>query len=474
MSDTTTGIIPIYGDPRRRVKTALRGQPEESLFGGELYQDAPTNEFALQRGPAPRPEPIAPHDPTKPITYENLTGVPSREMATSVANRSQPRSFARAAADVARSLAAKSGSHALVSAAEAGIAGGQEVAKMSPEELKQAGVLGTAMRGAGAATSNFVERELAPLERAGEVWDASQTFLYGQGADPKQADKMSTEAAARAAARRGKAAEDAAGQGTNDPSLNAPQPTPEATAEPPGTSVKAVKMPDGKVIFTNVPARSIEKGGEAMDYEAAVAHVRNSRPGVRTFADNAPQAGPAPVMAQPEIQGFTSRARTGTHNTETLRALDPRIQQYEADKYAGEVAGDTAARMEGREVQDAQREATVAQARQAQYIASMDPLAAAKIAAESKYGGEIIEKEAEAEKIAAAVRNVGVVTDKINEALRTMPPGPERDAHIKRLEEERKLYAAIFRPQMASGLYRPDPYAMFGGMSAPTPPTKED
>ena len=470
MSDTG---YPFRRPPR---STLVPRQPRRSVFGGELEGDEPTNGFAqaVQRGPAPSPEPIPPHDPSKPVSYENLTGfrpgvvstpegdvsydypVPSREMATSVANRAQVRPGPGfRAVDAALELGKRFPPLApFAIAGQAALAGGTEMGTMSKEERDQAGLLGTAMRGAGAATSRATESALQGFDQVDDVWDKTKVVLFGEGADERTTDKAATDAAARAAARRGQAAEDPPGKGTNDPSLTAPKPEPgeSPTATTYRDRVKAVQMPNGRVIFTNVPDDSIEKGGKLMDYDEAVRHVRGKRAGF-TMGGAAPSGDPRTsreALASPptaDFVGFENVARTGTHNTETLRHLDPTIQQYEADKYAAQVAGDTATRMEEREKRDKARDVAMAQADQNILAARIDPLAAAKLEAESKYGGDIIEAEAESTKIAAAVKAVGLVTEQINIALRggkdpvtgevlpPMKPGPERDAHIKRLEE---------------------------------------
>ena len=105
-------------------------------------------------------------------------------------------------------------------------------------------------------------------------------------------------------------------------------------------------------------------------------------------------------------------------------------------------------------------------------ITKLDPMAKARMEAEARYGGDVIKAESDAQRTALAIGMLNKINEEMTRLRKTIPPGPERDAALAELEENRKLYLIAVRPEAASGLMRPDPYAAFGAPSAATPATQ--
>lgn len=227
--------------------------------------------------------------------------------------------------------------------------------------------------------------------------------------------------------------------------------------------VKAVKLPNGKIVFTNVPGAYEEKGASQMDYGSAIEGVtgRPFKGGVNVIqAEDGTTA-----FVQPGGEAATSRMldQEAPPVVREEASTDPvaifERQQFEDQRLAQEQAKASAA---------AGLASEQATARTRVAASEVDPLAAARLQAEAQYGGKMIDAEQAGQETSLALNLIGKIIAEQNRIRQTMPAGPEREAALEQLEQDKKLYLIAVRPQAASGLMRPDPYAAFGGM-APTP-----
>jgi hypothetical protein len=232
--------------------------------------------------------------------------------------------------------------------------------------------------------------------------------------------------------------------------------------------VKAVKMPDGRIVFTNVPKEYTAKGAEYQDYGAAVSEV-SGRPwtGGANVVD---VAGGMKAYVQPGQEGAVAKAipQPVPELEDALPELTDPQAIYERRDYLKRRAGEEfAARQAGSDLTKSEAEASTAVA-----ASQLDPMAKARMEAEARYGGDVIKAESDAQRTALAIGMLNKINEEMTRLRKTIPPGPERDAALAELEENRKLYLIAVRPEAASGLMRPDPYAAFGAPSAATPATQ--
>ncbi len=235
--------------------------------------------------------------------------------------------------------------------------------------------------------------------------------------------------------------------------------------------VKAVRLPSGRIVFTNQPgeyerAEKPEYRGTQVDYGEAMEAVtgRPFRGGV-----NVATGSEGTAFVQPGGEAAVTRALGPEPEVEAPQSLDP-VDVWEREQWRlgrGEM-------LRAERSQEARVAAQEAAAQEAEQRAAVDPLEYAQLEAESRYGGQMIETEAAQAETMQALRIISRITAEQNRLRTSVPPGPERDAAIEQLENDKKLYLIAVRPQAAAGLMRPDPYAMFAAMPAPGPAEKSE
>jgi len=231
---------------------------------------------------------------------------------------------------------------------------------------------------------------------------------------------------------------------------------------------RAIKMPDGRIVATNapiditdplggkppVPMRDPEEmpqGGVAAGPEATI----YTPPGAE------PSAGPPSGLPADRSPGWAPSA-----------ALNQLYAAGELSMDARDVS-DRQRWERGARAQDIEQEMTEAQAKRAVAEAEIDPMEEARIEAEGRYGGEIIEQESQGARVQAALQAYAKVTEQMNQAMAEMPDGPEKTQYMERLERERRDYANII---MGHQLRDPkaDPLSMLAaGMLAPSTPQEK-
>lgn len=205
--------------------------------------------------------------------------------------------------------------------------------------------------------------------------------------------------------------------------------------------VKAVRTPEGKIVFTNVPETHIERGDSWAKYgQGPVSRHQDVVSGsAGTFIGDASKAEmPDPRANLDRSPGWAVRQAYNELSREgklSMNAVDVMDRRRWED---AETARDAQ-----RELLQAQAQAAIAGEKQKKAQAEMDPYESARIAAEGKYGSEIIQQEAQATARANAVRIYAQIQDRINEVMDTMPAGPQRDEIIARLQQQARDYANI-------------------------------
>lgn len=215
-----------------------------------------------------------------------------------------------------------------------------------------------------------------------------------------------------------------------------PAPLPTRSGEP--GRMRLVTLPDGRRVATNLP--------EGPGTETPISRIAgDSATGKGGFA--APGAEKTPRFTGEKLAAaYGESAPDGRAGYERARFINQASDQ-----------------ILGRDVERAK-------ARQELAAAEIDPLEAARIQAEGKYGGEVIQQEAMASRIGAAVQAYGRVTEQINQVMKTVPPSPDRDRFIERLERERREYGNLLLGLRLSDP-RQDAAATLLGMMGSTPST---
>jgi hypothetical protein len=233
--------------------------------------------------------------------------------------------------------------------------------------------------------------------------------------------------------------------------------------------VKAIKMPNGKIVFTNVPGELVKKGGTYENYGAAVEQVTG-----RPYAGGTnviESSGGYKAYVQPGQE--TKVAAAIPAPVPTLEAALPELSDPQAIQERRDFLAKRAAEQAAAESGALALERQRAETTQAVAASQIDPMDAARLAAEARYGGTALETEAEAAKVALTQRLIDSYNQEVARITGTMPAGPEREAALTRLENDIKLRIVAIRPQAASGLLRPDPFAAFAAQpAAPVPPAK--
>lgn len=235
--------------------------------------------------------------------------------------------------------------------------------------------------------------------------------------------------------------------------------------------VKAVKMPNGKIVFTNVAPELVKKGGTYQDYGAAVEQVtgRPFRGGTNVVEGPAGRAYVQPGQEMRTAAMMAKHAPTPDLEDVLPPLTDVRDIAERQDYMKRRGAEQMGAAAAGLELQKSAAETAAAVA-----ATQLDPMKKLQLETEAKYGPEMVKTEAEAARTRLAITMLNRIQQEMNR-VRALPPSPERDRQLADLEESRKLYLVAIHPQAAAGLMRPDPYAMFGppaGAPAPgaTPP----
>lgn len=245
--------------------------------------------------------------------------------------------------------------------------------------------------------------------------------------------------------------------------------------------VKAVRLPSGRIIFTNQPgqyehAQDPQYRGTQVEYGEAMEDV-TGRPW--TGGVNIASGPYGTIYAQPggEVAAAAALPGPAASLESSLPELTDPVAIYERQQWLeAQKAEEQASRVAEAQARGAEAEASSMEAQ-----ARIDPLAAMQAQAEARYGGQMIRSDQERQETLMALRAVATITQAQNEIrqraeqiLKTQPQGPQRDAtladlkdQIDRMESDKKLYLIAIRPQAAAGLMRPDPYAAFAAMPPP-------
>lgn len=341
--------------------------------------------------------------------------------------------------------------------------------------------------------------EFAPSREA--VQAVADAVLESQA--QKDIDRDATRAGAHGTAQVYGAGADPPGQGKNTGNTPPPSDTPlpkggtgpgASSAKPPDTAkddyygdVKAVKTADGQIAFVDVPAgKRVEKaGGEFMDYSTAVREA-----GTRVGEKGPEQGGDANFVSGPSGTAYFTGDDPGD-----LAAAIPATgdrspgwatrQAYRERYKAGDLSMDPRDIMDRRrweqseEARDmemdlvrAQADAAIAAEEYKLAESEVDPLERARIAAEGKYGGQMYEEAATAQRVVQAVSIYQNVMKEIERIQREVPPGPERDKHISMLERFARDQANIIMGHAVRDP-REDPLAALVSTLGRSPTTPE-
>jgi hypothetical protein len=318
--------------------------------------------------------------------------------------------------------------------------------------------------------------------------DTTQDLATG-GVTEKDVAAAKAKAAAVAAAEQDKAGKDPRGQGASsreDPG-SADEPLPKAGGGPgaeldrPEASrdkeraagsargrARAVKLPDGSIVMTNAPeVEGIDP--EAPLYTQGIGQEVPSDTGVVSGAGGTMflggdagdvDFGEGGGLPQDRSPGWATRAAYNELYRKGELSMDP-IDIADRQRWE-----------EHQTAKETEKALVLSQAEQAIARAKIDPLEAARIEAEGRFGGQIIKEEALVARIRAAVSAYKEITEEMNRILAEMPDSPERKRHLDRLERERREYANLV---LGAELRDPrlDPMAaMLAAVTGqPSPPT---
>jgi|GEM_PF-2253396 len=322
------------------------------------------------------------------------------------------------------------------------------------------------------ATIDLINRQLKPGQEALRLGAPSrETALGAAGARPA-APPPRPEPVAAAAVAEDRAETDPRGQGASvkgDPgSADAPLPKLGKGDHEGGGRPRAIKMPDGRIVATNAPIDITDPlGGKPpvpyRDPEELPTGDVYAGPEATIYIPpgGEPSAGPPADLPASRDPGWAPTAalnqlyRTGQLSMDARDVADR--QRWERGARAGDI----------------EQEMHEAQAKQAIAEAEIDPMEAAQMESEGRYGGEVIEQEAMASRVQAAIEAYSRVTAEMRAAMDEMEDGPEKQQFLDRLERERRDYANII---MGHQLRDPkaDPLsALAMGMLSPQSPTPE-
>lgn len=378
-----------------------------------------------------------------------------------------------------RALRTVPGIGPLAVAATAGLEGGEKAAKLDLNQSGAAGAAVTAVQGAGESLARQMGEVTGPLGAGKRAYDR---FMFGQGADTAKSVPATQAKSAVAEQPKPKPVGAAAGPDTLlTENAGEKKEPPKSTYE---DRVRAVRLPSGRVVFTNVADEYVKKGtGTPTDYGLAISQVTGKpfHGGADVYEGPAGTAYIQPGAgiqrsaltneraAANAIPGPTPRLEDALPPLSDPIAIEDR-RRFMEERAAREARAASVATQEAKSVAEATK--AQAEAQQAVALAEVSPTEKARIEAEGRYGGEQLKTTQEAEQTHLAIELLNRINGEINRAMKEMPPGPERDQYIRQLEENRKLYLIAVRPGAATGLMKPDPYAAFSGPTAAPAPAQ--
>jgi hypothetical protein len=311
-------------------------------------------------------------------------------------------------------------------------------------------------------------------ERTAESVAAHSTAnVYNEGADPPGQGSNQPKSAPT---------DPPAPKGGTGPGADSTRPPGQKRAEEgdPGyyDKVKMVKTKDGQIVSVDMPAgqRVTKAGGEWMDYSTAVKElggrdsdvVSGSAGTVYTDAEGAEAAAAAIPRQRDTSPGWATRAALNEAFRRGELSMDPRAVM---ERRAWEKAEE--ARDMERDLVRAQADAAIATEEYKLREAQLDPLERARIAAEAKWGPQLLKEQGLSERIVSAVSIYQGIMEKIKEARDTMEPGPQLDAYIEMLERFARDQANIIMGHAVRDP-RSDPMAAFlSTLATPRTPTTE-